>query len=198
MLLTDRPAQLNSVSKSRYQVTIINKTTNPWYTLVGKEITEAILKERAQGGKSALYWSQSEQERQLVDVYEKWAQKGGVWSAGSARVHSDQLAHVKKGCLARPRQDVRSDGSRIEGSHKGWNSLQRSFSSGLEVFACLGHDFVLRRNLRVAHSQSRPESFVKATFGLHLALITFTSSILFRISTTLSTTQIRGEMDYKN
>lgn len=134
------------------------------------------MKERAQGGKSAVYWSQSEQERRLCAVYEKWAQKGGIWSAASARVHFDQLAHVKKGCVARPWQDIRSDGSRIEGSHKGWNSLQRSFSSGIEVFASLGHDFVLRRNLRVALGQSRPDEFVQAAFGSHhVRLVDFVS-----------------------
>ena len=36
-------------------------------------------------------------------------------------MHADQLAHVKKGCLARSRDDVRTDGSRIEGSHAAWN-----------------------------------------------------------------------------
>lgn len=127
-----------------------------------------------------MYWTQSKQERRLSAVYEKWVQKGGVWSAGSAKVHFDQLGHVKRGCLARLRQDVCSDGSRIEGSHKGWNSLQRLFSSGIEVFASLGHDFVLRRNLRIASAQgqSHPEEFVQMTFGSHhIQLINFVSRL---------------------
>jgi len=65
------------------------------------------------------------------------------------QVHADQLKHVEKGCLARHRQDIASDGSRIEGSHKGWNSLQRAQPSGIEVYAALAHDFVLRQNIRV-------------------------------------------------
>ena len=32
------------------------------------------------------------------------------------QVHADQLAHVRKGCLAHLHQDVASDGSHIEGS----------------------------------------------------------------------------------
>ncbi|KAJ7659690.1 hypothetical protein DFH06DRAFT_935341, partial [Mycena polygramma] len=56
-----------------------------------------------------------------------------------------QMQHVRKGCLARPREDISSDGSRIEGSHKEWNSIQRSFASGLEMQTALGHDFVLHR-----------------------------------------------------
>ena len=62
------------------------------------------------------------------------------------------LICYRKGCLARLCQDVASDGSRIEGSHKGWNSIMRSFSNGLEVYTALAHDFVLHRNLRVAAS----------------------------------------------
>jgi hypothetical protein len=86
------------------------------------------------------------------------------------KVHSDQLTHVRKGCLARPRQDISSDGSRIEGSHKGWNSLQRTQPSGIEVFAALSHDFVLRRNLRVALNASHKTSadtFMLSTHGSH-------------------------------
>jgi hypothetical protein len=74
-------------------------------------------------------------------------------------VHADQLGHVKKGCLARHRQDIASDGSRIEGSHKGWNSLQRAQPSGIEMYAALAHDFVLRRNIRVflLHEKTRKQ-----------------------------------------
>ena len=78
---------------------------------------------------------------------------------------------MRKGCLARLRQDVASDGSRIEGSHKGWNSIMRSFSSGLEVYTALAHDFVLRRNLRVAASHGNKtgvaRKFVASTDGCH-------------------------------
>lgn len=84
------------------------------------------------------------------------------------KVHNEQLNHVKKGCLARSRQDISSDGSRIEGSHKGWNSLQRSHPSGIEVFSGLAHDFVLRRNLRVATSHPKTSgAFALSTYGSH-------------------------------
>lgn len=68
------------------------------------------------------------------------------------------------------RDDIRSDGSRIEGSHKGWNSLQRSFCSGLELQLALSHDFVLRRNTRVAFSNGETSNqvpFLRTTFGSH-------------------------------
>ncbi len=61
----------------------------------------------------------------------------------SGKVHADQLTHVKKGCLERRRQDIAADGSRIEGSHKAWNTLQRACASGLEMFGALSRDFVL-------------------------------------------------------
>lgn len=52
------------------------------------------------------------------------------------------------------------DGSRIEGSHKGWNSIQRSQPSGIEVYSALGHDFVLRRNIRVGSARIQENKLV--------------------------------------
>jgi hypothetical protein len=75
--------------------------------------------------------------------------------------------HVQKGCLARLRQDIRSDGSRIEGSHKGWNSLQCSFASGVELITALAHDFVLRRNCRIAAASQHPRAFTLSSHGSH-------------------------------
>lgn len=77
------------------------------------------------------------------------------------------MGHVKKGCLARPRDDIRSDGSRIEGAHKGWNGLQRSFASGIKTITSLGHDFVLRRNTRIEFSGPNPSPFVASSAGSH-------------------------------
>jgi hypothetical protein len=77
------------------------------------------------------------------------------------------MRHVEKGCLVRNNQTFSSDGSRIEGSHKGWNSIQRSFASGIEVFTALCHDFVLRRNVRVVSSHDVAPPFLKAAHGSH-------------------------------
>ncbi|KAL6306293.1 hypothetical protein BKA93DRAFT_816419 [Sparassis latifolia] len=123
----------------RYLICIINGTRNALYMAVASDLVNAILKTRADKHDMAVYWGQREQERRLVEAYEKWLDKG--------EVHEDQLGHVKKGCLARVRQDVLSDGSRIEGTHKGWNGLQRSFVSSIEVLTALRHDYILRRNL---------------------------------------------------
>lgn len=74
---------------------------------------------------------------------------------------------MQRGCLTRTCNDLPADGSRIEGSHKGWNSIQRSFASGLEVFCALAHDFVLRRNVRVGSAQGKANGFLSSTFGSH-------------------------------
>lgn len=74
---------------------------------------------------------------------------------------------MRKGCLERQRQDIRTDGSRVEGSHKGWNSLQRVHTSGIVTFTGLCHDFVLRRNVRVAFSKVQKSDFVSSTHGSH-------------------------------
>jgi hypothetical protein len=90
-------------------------------------------------------------------------------------VHTEQLRHVRKGCLERRRQDILSDGSRIEGSHKGWNSLQRTQPSGITILVALGHDFVLRRNVRIGYggitrNSMQPDgtsTFLTSTHGSH-------------------------------
>lgn len=87
------------------------------------------------------------------------------------QVHQTQMGHVRKGCLSRPGlpAGVAADGSRIEASHKGWNSLQRAFSSGLPMMNALCHDFVLRRNMRILWQagSSKRSTFVQSTQGSH-------------------------------
>ena len=34
----------------------------------------------------------------------------------------------------------------VVANYKGWNGLQHSFSSGIEIFTALSHDFVLHHN----------------------------------------------------
>ncbi|EGO25000.1 hypothetical protein SERLADRAFT_469050, partial [Serpula lacrymans var. lacrymans S7.9] len=95
-------------------------------------------------------------------MFEKWAEKGGVWSAAASKVHADQFAHIKKGCLMRVWQDIRSDRSRIEGLHKAWNGIMRSFASGLEMFLALGFDFVIHRNIRIRFRSQKPSKFLSS------------------------------------
>ncbi|KAK7000737.1 hypothetical protein R3P38DRAFT_3218571 [Favolaschia claudopus] len=153
----------------RYGAVVLNGTRNPRRAEVMKDLRNAIIKEPANKDAPARYWTQSEQEARLSDAFTKWVTRGGVWSAAAQNVHIAQLNHVRRGCLARPRDDIASDGSRIEGSHKHWNSLQRSVASGLKLQMSLGHDHVLRRNIRVALTGKTKydDPFVKSTFGSH-------------------------------
>ncbi|KAF9540596.1 hypothetical protein CPC08DRAFT_650852, partial [Agrocybe pediades] len=132
----------------RYLGSILNGSRNPHRAEVAKDIRDSILESGSSKGKLAKYWTKEEQARRLSDTYDKWAQNGTVWTAATSKIHADQLAHVQRGCLARQFQNIASDGSRIEGSHKGWNSLQQAQPSGIEVYSILAHDFVLRRNVR--------------------------------------------------
>ncbi|KAI1781644.1 hypothetical protein LXA43DRAFT_908157 [Ganoderma leucocontextum] len=150
----------------RYLICLVGGSKCPVRPEVAHDIVDAILKSRALTNSPAIYWSKDEQETRLETAFKKWEAKG-VWTAAGARAHEEQLAHVRKGCLARPRDDVRADGSRIEGSHKGWNSLQRSFSSGIEMMAALGHDFVLRHNTRIESALKEPPKFIRSSFGSH-------------------------------
>lgn len=82
------------------------------------------------------------------------------------QIYKNQLEHVRKGCLARQHQDICTDGSRIESSHKSWNDIARTHPCGLVLFIACAHDFVLRRNIRIAYKLKKPV-FLTATFGCH-------------------------------
>ncbi|KAJ3523711.1 hypothetical protein NM688_g8682 [Phlebia brevispora] len=158
----------------RYACTVQDRTNNPHYAAVWRSITDSVLEERAENGKPAVYYSQQEQIKRLEATYARWDRTGNVWTTASVKCHAEQMRHAKKGCLVRPRSDVRSDGSRIEGTHRGWNSLMRASPSGLEMLVALGHDHVLRRNTRVILRSKEFEAtpFLTSTFGSHhLSLI---------------------------
>lgn len=61
---------------------------NPHRAEVAKDITDAILKSRAKKGTSATYWNKEDQARRLTEAYEKWSEKGGVWSAAAFKVRA--------------------------------------------------------------------------------------------------------------
>ncbi|KAI1782077.1 hypothetical protein LXA43DRAFT_1069364 [Ganoderma leucocontextum] len=153
----------------------INVVQDVWHLLmrylaeVANDIVDALLKAKAANGVPAVYRPQAEQEERLAEAYNKWKEHGGVWTAAATKVHEKQLSHVQKGCLARPRNDIATDGSRIEGSHKGWNSIMRAFPSGLEVMNALGHDHVLRHNVRLDMQDDTLDQsmFMYHTHGSH-------------------------------
>ncbi|KAI1794159.1 hypothetical protein LXA43DRAFT_884301, partial [Ganoderma leucocontextum] len=151
----------------RYMVCILGGSKNAHQREVGEDISSALIKSKAHDGIPARYWSKEEQEERLEQAFIKWATVGGVWSAAAPNTHRQQLEHVRKGCLARPRDDVATDGSRIEGTHKGWNALQRTHPSGVKVLTDLAADHVLRHNIRVDGTHATPYPFTKATFGSH-------------------------------
>ncbi|KAG2360979.1 hypothetical protein BDR07DRAFT_1248365, partial [Suillus spraguei] len=61
--------------------------------------------------------------------------------------------------------------SRVDGSHKGWNLPQRVYTGGIVTFTGLCHDFVLRRNVRIAFSRAKNLDFMSSTHGSHLYLV---------------------------
>ncbi|KAI1792880.1 hypothetical protein LXA43DRAFT_972225 [Ganoderma leucocontextum] len=150
----------------RYLICLVGGSKSPVRADVARDIIDAVLKCRALENTPATYWTKGEQETRLVAAFKKWDERG-VWTAAGVKAHEEQLGHVRKGCLTRPHHDVRADGSRIEGMHKGWNSLQRSFSSGIEMMAALGHDFVLRHNTRIESALKVPPKFTHSAFGSH-------------------------------
>lgn len=72
----------------RYLAVVLNGTKNAYYTAVGQDIVDAILKKRSEKGTPAEYWAQEEQVEKLEAVYTKWLRKGGVWSAAAPKVRA--------------------------------------------------------------------------------------------------------------
>ena len=86
------------------------------------------------------------------------------------------MKHVRNGCLSRPTSELRSDGSRIKGSHVAWNSIQRGNASGLEMMTALGHDHTLRwnvaRNDKLSDGSTPDTTFSTSCFGsAHIAMV---------------------------
>ncbi|KAJ3476001.1 hypothetical protein NLI96_g11459 [Meripilus lineatus] len=154
---------------ARYTAVILGGCKNRLRGIVSRDIRDSLLKEGATPERPALYWSKEEQGVKLEAVFQKWSRRGGVWSAAAPKVHVNQMLHVRQGCLTRPNQHIRSDGSRIEGVNRHWNTVVKAVSSGLENFLALSYDFVLRKNIRTAMRNSRGErsDFVDSTFGSH-------------------------------
>ncbi|KAI0673878.1 hypothetical protein C8Q78DRAFT_1186282 [Trametes maxima] len=150
----------------RYSICILGGSGNQARPEISNDIVSAILKTRADKHNPAVYWPREEQEKRLEAAFQKWATQG-VWNAAAAKTHKEQMKHVKRGCLTRPRNDVSSDGSQIEGSHRAWNGLQRSHASGLEMLTHLSHDHVLRRNHRIDMDSRAPMPFAITTYGSH-------------------------------
>ncbi|KAG2360921.1 hypothetical protein BDR07DRAFT_1288516 [Suillus spraguei] len=92
-----------------------------------------------------------------------WAEKG-VWSAVAQKIHYEQLKHVQKGCLKHSNQDIRSDGSHVEGTHKGWNSLQCAQLSGIMSYTIL---LISDPIISVQIRSHKMTPFMKFTYGSH-------------------------------
>ncbi|EIW74127.1 hypothetical protein CONPUDRAFT_140629 [Coniophora puteana RWD-64-598 SS2] len=152
----------------RYSGCVANTTRNQRQKEVAASISSCIVAQKADGVRHhAIYRSREEQEQRLVQVFMFFEQEGGIWAPNASKVHAEQLRHIRNGCPTRPRDDIASDGSRIEGSHKGRNGLNCAQPSGLETISAPCHDYVLRRNIRTASRLEDQSKFVQSTFGSH-------------------------------
>ncbi|KAG8916364.1 hypothetical protein FRC01_003198, partial [Tulasnella sp. 417] len=138
---------------------------------IGSEIVSALLSETAESSATgrAQYRKKEDQARLMDACVRKW-KKLGAFSSAVDPVHETGMKHIQKGCLERSVEDVRSDGSRIENTNRGWNGIARSVPGGLEGFLNQAHDWVLRRNIRLAFNSKVVTSisdFVSTTFGSH-------------------------------
>jgi hypothetical protein len=76
----------SDVIRSRYLAAIINGLNNPYRAAVAADIRNAVLKVSASKDVPAQYWTKEEQETKVRQVYEKYSQMGGVWSAAAHTV----------------------------------------------------------------------------------------------------------------
>jgi len=77
------------------------------------------------------------------------------------------MGHIDKGCLAGHQDDICSDGSHIESSHKGWNNIQRAQASGLMMFVAMSFDFVHHCNVWITWEKLQQKGFISSTFRSH-------------------------------
>ncbi|EJD40175.1 hypothetical protein AURDEDRAFT_170755 [Auricularia subglabra TFB-10046 SS5] len=162
----------------RYTSRLLSTKATIYRPAVAKDVADALIKTHANARYNVVteYWTKEEQEQRLTAVWAKWS-RYEIWQSGAADTHREQMGHVRKGCVTRARSDLSSDGSRIEGSHKGWNSLNRTFTGGIESLEAQGHDLVLRKNLRIATKRDDASDFVASTFGSHhISLVNSTAA----------------------
>ncbi|KAH9952283.1 hypothetical protein BC827DRAFT_1159983 [Russula dissimulans] len=65
----------------RYMAVVLGGIHNPRHGMIAKEVVNAVLVSRADGNSPAVYHTQSEQERRLQAMFEKWCSEDGIWSA---------------------------------------------------------------------------------------------------------------------
>lgn len=92
------------------------------------------------------------------------------------------MDHVRKGCLVRQNQNIKTDGSRVENFNKGINGLQHSVSAGIVTMSSLTHDFILRRNVRMTTRNnaliSTSDNFIQSCHkSHHLSLIDWSAEL---------------------
>jgi hypothetical protein len=95
------------------------------------------------------------------------------------------MGHIDKGCLAGHQDDICSDGSHIESSHKGWNNIQRAQASGLMMFVAMSFDFVHHRNVRITWEKLQQKGFISSTFRSHHIGLFNHVAVLWNMQTTL-------------
>ena len=87
---------LTHVVHHRYLIVIINGTKNPHRSEVAKDIHDSVLKTGSTPKAPATYYSKEEQAVRLMDTYEKWEKKGGVWSAAASKVTYKTISIVHR------------------------------------------------------------------------------------------------------
>lgn len=67
-------------------VCVLRGSKNLHRAEVAEDISSAIIKTKAHDGIPTCYWSQQEQEDQLVKAFDKWAAVGSIWSVAVEQV----------------------------------------------------------------------------------------------------------------
>jgi len=88
----------------RYLVVVLNGVWNPSLSIIASDIVNAILKIRStqKPRVPATYWDKEKQEENLIVAFDKWARKGGIWSAAASKVSCKYIHKKKKAWLCYP------------------------------------------------------------------------------------------------
>jgi len=85
-MISNQTHQIN-----RYLVVIMNGNKNPYKSMVAKDITESIIKEKSGKDTHAVYWEKDEQAARLSAAFQRWSEKD-VWSAAAPKVSSSDIS----------------------------------------------------------------------------------------------------------
>jgi len=76
----------------RYAAVVLNGTKNPHRSEVLRDIRDAVIRTPSGKDGPAKYWGKKDQEERLIAAFDRWAERGEVWSTTAPKVSHGLVA----------------------------------------------------------------------------------------------------------